>query len=83
MNLGRPRSWQLPRLNGGTYCLFWKGASLFRPKLAFVVSFNEWHERSAIEPSEEWGDFYLRLTKMGVESLRARPYVHLLPSLFP
>ena len=68
-HLGRRRSWQLPRLNGETYRLFWRETKLLNPRMAFVVSFNEWHERSAIEPSEEWGDFYLTLTKMGARSL--------------
>jgi hypothetical protein len=31
--------------------------------LVFVSSFNEWHESTSLEPSIEWGDLYLNLTR--------------------
>ena len=37
-----------------------------------VTSFNEWHEGTEVEPSEEYGDKYLDLTRELVAPLRGR-----------
>jgi hypothetical protein len=61
--LGRPTKHYLPRLNGLTYRILFKLAKLGNPRLVFIVSWNEYHENSHIEPSERFGDKYLKLTK--------------------
>ena len=37
-----------------------------------VTSFNEWHEGTEVEPSTEFGDAYLRLTRELGDALRKR-----------
>jgi len=50
------------RDDGKTYGDLWLAAIKAAPDWIFVVSFNEWHEGSEIEPSKEYGDDYLRAT---------------------
>ena len=38
-----------------------------------VTSFNEWHEGTELEPSTEYGEMYLNLTRDLVGKLRAKP----------
>lgn len=38
----------------------------------FVTSFNEWHEGTELEPSTEYGDLYLRITRELTAELRRR-----------
>lgn len=67
---GRPT---LHRRRGGFYRDSWKLASRFvdaDQPLLLVTSFNEWHEGTELEPSEEYGDLYLRLTKEMARELR-------------
>lgn len=40
--------------------------------MLLVTSFNEWHEGTEVEPSEEYGDKYLDLTRELVAPLRGR-----------
>ena len=35
-----------------------------------ITSFNEWHESTSIEPSLEWGDQMLKITKERAQALR-------------
>ena len=59
--------------DGSTYKLLWDMARRVLQKnppcvsgqcdLVFVSSFNEWHESTSLEPSIEWGDLYLNLTR--------------------
>ena len=51
------------REGGETYGDLWRAASKADPDWIFVVSFNEWHEGSEIEPSTQYGDSYLKATK--------------------
>ena len=56
----------LDRAGGEFYRAFWRMAARhLDPALPMmlVTSFNEWHEGTEIEPSDEYGDMYLRLTK--------------------
>ncbi|MDD5145048.1 MAG: glycoside hydrolase family 99-like domain-containing protein [Candidatus Pacebacteria bacterium] len=56
----------LPRGDGKFYREFWEIARKnLDPeiKMALLTSFNEWHEGTEIEPSEEYGKKYLELTK--------------------
>lgn len=45
----------------------WGVATASQPHWVLVTSFNEWHEVSEIEPSVEFGDQYLELTRELVE----------------
>lgn len=63
MGLDRPI---LERENGKFYQDYWRVAKKYLdPKnpLALITTFNEWHEGSEIEPSKEYGDEYLKITK--------------------
>jgi hypothetical protein len=60
------------RGNGSYYQASWDGALASSPSWAVVVStFNEWMESTQIEPSVQWGDQYLQLTKQYADLFRA------------
>ena len=60
--LGRPQPRPVFDRHGGeTFQILWEGAIAAQPDWIIVTSFNEWHEGSEIEPSEEYGDSYLRI----------------------
>ncbi|WP_140984886.1 hypothetical protein [Asticcacaulis tiandongensis] len=46
----------VPRDNGETLAKFWLAAIDARPDWVLLVSFNEWHEDSQIEPSDTYGE---------------------------
>jgi hypothetical protein len=49
--------------DGGKYYKgIWKAALACDPDWVLITSFNEWFEGTEIEPSEEYGDVYLKLT---------------------
>lgn len=57
----------LERKEGKFYKNFWEIAQKYLdPKLPLVMitTFNEWHEGAVIEPSREYGEKYLELTKL-------------------
>lgn len=63
------------RRRGQFYRDSWKVAADFvgpDQPLMLVTSFNEWHEGTEIEPSTEFGDAYLKLTKELSAGLLAR-----------
>jgi len=63
---GRSRP-ALERLDGKFYEDFWGIANKYcdpRLNIILVTSFNEWHEGTEIEPSREYDDRYLCLTKL-------------------
>jgi hypothetical protein len=63
------------RRRGQFYRDYWGVASPFvGPDQPFllVTSFNEWHEGTELEPSTEYGDTYLRLTRELAAELRKR-----------
>jgi|SRR5579864_30304 len=60
------------RGNGAYYQATWDGALASSPSWAVVVStFNEWMESTQIEPSQQWGDQYLQLTKQNSDLFKA------------
>ena len=60
--LGRPRSMVHERNNGRMYREQWQHALALYPDVILVYSWNEYFERTAIEPTDAWGDQYLRIT---------------------
>jgi hypothetical protein len=63
------------RRRGQFYRDYWGVASAFvGPDQPFllVTSFNEWHEGTELEPSTEYGDMYLRLTRELAADLRKK-----------
>jgi hypothetical protein len=61
-HLGRERSMEYPRNDGQMYHDQWRRALSLRPELVLVYSWNEYFEQTAIEPTDMWGDRYLRWT---------------------
>jgi hypothetical protein len=65
----------LHRRRGDFYRDSWKIASKFVDReqpFLFVTSFNEWHEGTEIEPSEEYGNRYLKLTRELAGELKSK-----------
>lgn len=52
------------RSEGRTYGRLWRAAMRARPDWILIVSFNEWHEASQIEPSIQYGDRELATTRV-------------------
>lgn len=52
----------IDREGGDYYRRTWRAAVDSGPDWILLTSFNEWHEGSEIEPSEEYGETYLDLT---------------------
>jgi len=60
------------RADGSYYQASWDGAIASSPSWAVVVStFNEWMESTQIEPSVQWGDQYLDLTRQNADLFKA------------
>ncbi|MBN1852545.1 MAG: glycoside hydrolase family 99-like domain-containing protein [Pirellulales bacterium] len=51
------------RFEGQLYRVQWENAIQANPRWILITSFNEWHEGSEIEPSAEFGDVYLKITR--------------------
>jgi hypothetical protein len=68
-----------PRDNGATFRRQWQRARDIGPKYGMVVSWNEWSKGEQpspevskdIEPSKEFGDFYLKLLKEEIKAFKA------------
>lgn len=61
-HLERERQMEYPRRDGETYHAQWQRALALRPELILVYSWNEHFEQTAIEPTDAWGDRYVRWT---------------------
>jgi hypothetical protein len=61
---------RLDRANGATYEATFQAALDSKPDWLIVSSFNEWVEGSYIEPSVQYGDKYLQMTKELVARFR-------------
>ena len=62
-NIGREFSFKIDRKKGEFYRELIAYALKFSPEWIIITSFNEWHEGTQIEPSVEYGNFYLELTR--------------------
>jgi len=60
------------RADGSYYARTWEAVLPTGPDLVVVHSFNEWVEGSYVEPSERFGDLYLRLTAQWVTRFKTR-----------
>jgi glycoprotein endo-alpha-1,2-mannosidase len=61
------------RDQGGTYAALWQAAIAAHPDWVLVTSWNEWHEGSEIEPSAEYRDLFLRITRRFASEFLADP----------
>jgi hypothetical protein len=60
------------RAGGSYYQATWDGAMTSGPSWAVTVStFNEWMESTQIEPSVQYGDQYLQLTRQNADAFHA------------
>jgi len=63
---------KVDRLDGQVYSILWDETIKASPDWVLITSWNEWHEGSEIEPSLEYGDKYLTLTKEYTERFRPK-----------
>ncbi|HEX6971177.1 MAG TPA: hypothetical protein VF234_03070, partial [Limnochordia bacterium] len=61
------------RNEGRTYKTLWEAAIAAAPDWILITSFNEWHEGSEIEPSAEYGETYLSITRRMSAAFKASP----------
>lgn len=54
---------KVERFDGELYQVQWEEAMAANPDWVLITSWNEWHEGSEIEPSAEYGERYLELTR--------------------
>jgi len=59
------------RENGATYNKTWKAVLSSGCQWALICTWNEWHEGTEIEPSMEYGHYYLELTKHYTQIFKA------------
>jgi len=64
---------KVERGNGLTYNVTWRLALKYDSRWILICSWNEWHEGSEIEPSLEYGYYYLELTKLYSEEFHGKP----------
>jgi hypothetical protein len=51
------------RQKGKFYKMSWRVAREYNPNWILICSWNEWGESTIIEPSQEHGEEYLKMTK--------------------
>ena len=61
---------RLERANGATYQATFNAAIASEPNWLIVGSFNEWVEGTYIEPSVQYGDKYMQMTKEFIRQFR-------------
>jgi hypothetical protein len=59
---GRTHAFAKSREDGAYYARTWEAAISSNPDWVIITSWNEWPEGTYIEPSQAYGDHYLRLT---------------------
>jgi glycoprotein endo-alpha-1,2-mannosidase len=64
----------IKRENGDFYRKVWEAAIASKPDWVLITSFNEWFEGTEIEPSKEYEDFYLNLTRYYSELFKKNAY---------
>jgi hypothetical protein len=68
----RPATCVQERGDGSYYQATWDGALASNPSWAVIVStFNEWMESTQIEPSVQWGDQYLDMTRQNADAFKS------------
>jgi hypothetical protein len=68
----RPATCVQDRADGAYYQATWDGALASGPQWAIIVNtFNEWMESTQIEPSAQYGDQYLQITRQNADAYRA------------
>lgn len=60
--INRKPGLRVDRRNGALYRDLWQSALDVNPDWVLITSFNEWHEGTEIEPSQEYGEQYLGIT---------------------
>ena len=63
----------LDRYNGKLYEYQWRAALKYNPDWVVILTWNEWHEGTEIEPSVEFGDKYLKLTRKFSAKFHKKP----------
>jgi glycoprotein endo-alpha-1,2-mannosidase len=66
----RPLQMYMDRRSGSLYKILWSKTIKARPDWVLITTFNEWHEGTEIEPSIEYGEEYLCLTKQFSEKFK-------------
>ena len=61
----------IPRHDGATYAAGWDAATAAGADWALITSWNEWHEGTEIEASEELGDRALAATRAHIERFQS------------
>jgi glycoprotein endo-alpha-1,2-mannosidase len=61
------------RLDGKSYAHQWEAAIKLKPDWVLITSFNEWHEGSEIEPSDEYAHQYLTMTAQYAAQFKSLP----------
>jgi hypothetical protein len=64
---------KVEREDGLTYNTTWRLALKYDSRWILICSWNEWHEGSEIEPSLEYGYYYLELTKLYSGEFHEKP----------
>ncbi|MFA5406160.1 MAG: glycoside hydrolase family 99-like domain-containing protein [Candidatus Nanoarchaeia archaeon] len=59
------------REKGSVYKRCWEAAIKKNPQVVSITSFNEWHEGTEIEPSHEYGNEYIKLTRKYSKEFKA------------
>ncbi len=62
LTTGRANAFVRPRENGDYYRACWEGAIRSAADWVVITSFNQWPEGTHIEPSVNYGNFYINLT---------------------
>lgn len=63
LNLHRADSFSRNRDGGAYFRQTWQAAQATQPDMIIITSFNEWLEGTQLEPSINYGNFYLDLTR--------------------